>query len=171
MQTYKSINISVAEKAISKFLNHLYYLNEECVGFSLFDDRINAESKTKMAEKLLMFVEENQIEDEEISKKLIIKQENLKKFIATDSSSILIELFSKNTVKLLKRFGVSTDFLQSDPSMWNNLDDYKKGKDIIKRLKIVNDCAERGIKLVEDYHDKITKDEEQRQYLFKVSCV
>lgn len=170
LESYKTININIAEKAISKFINHLYYLNEECVGFALFDDRVDSETKAKLSEKMcLSYVEEeNNEEGEEILKKLLIKKENLKEFIDRDNSLILNDLFSKNTKRLLNRFEIPTDFLERDPSTWNDLEEYRKGKEIIQNLKIVNDCAERGIKLVQDYHEKITKDEEQRQYLFKV---
>lgn len=62
------------------------------------------------------------------------------------------------------------DFFQNDPIIWKYCEEYIKGKDIFKKLKNFNDSAERGIKLMEDYHLKITKDEEQRQYLYKVRC-
>lgn len=33
---------------MDKFLNNLYYLNEECISLALFDDRPNKEIKGKM---------------------------------------------------------------------------------------------------------------------------
>lgn len=171
LEDYKKINAQIADRAITKFINHLYYLNEECVAFSLFDDRIDFETKNKMSKKILTFMEEENLEEEEILKKFLIKKENLNTFFAKDNSSILIELVSKNTKSVFKRFQISMDFLQKDPSSWKDCEDYRKGKFIIQKLKVVNDCAERGIKLVEDYHEKITKDEQQRQYLFKVSYI
>jgi len=35
-------------------------------------------------------------------------------------------------------------------------------------LKVVNDTAERGVKLIQDFNSCLTKDEEQRQYLLQV---
>lgn len=59
LERYKTINIKIAEKAISKFINHLYYLNDECVGFALFDDRIDDETKANLSERMcLSHVEE-----------------------------------------------------------------------------------------------------------------
>lgn len=170
LENYKSINKKISEKAITKFINHLYYLSDECVGFALFDDRLDKETKVVLAEKMCLAftAEENEDECEDVPKKLLIKQENIKNFIDRDNSSILRELFSKNTKQLLKRFKISTNFLERDPSTWNDIEEYRKGKEIIQSIQIVNDCAERGIKLIQDYHGKITKDEKQRQYLLKV---
>ena len=35
-------------------------------------------------------------------------------------------------------------------------------------LKVVNDLAERGIALIEEYNSLFTKDEEQKQYLLQI---
>ena len=39
---------------------------------------------------------------------------------------------------------------------------------IVKSLKVVNDMAERGVKLIQDYNTILTKDEEQKQFLLQV---
>lgn len=64
---YKAFNRNIADKAISKILNHLYYLNEECIGFAIFDDRIDAEIKTKMVKKMITGEFKSEDEDEEES--------------------------------------------------------------------------------------------------------
>lgn len=33
---------------------------------------------------------------------------------------------------------------------------------------MINDIADRGVKLIEDYNNKINKDESQKQYLLQV---
>ena len=38
----------------------------------------------------------------------------------------------------------------------------------MKHMKVVNDIAERGVKLIEDYNKLITNDEQQKQYLLQV---
>lgn len=35
--------------------------------------------------------------------------------------------------------------------------------------KVINDTVERGVKLMEEFNDKITKVEDQKQFLLKVS--
>jgi hypothetical protein len=40
-------------------------------------------------------------------------------------------------------------------------------KSFIHSLEVVNDCAERGVKLITDFND-VTKYVQQQQYLFQV---
>ena len=43
-----------------------------------------------------------------------------------------------------------------------------KAKKIVNGFKVVNDKAERGVKLIQDFNSCLTKDEEQRQFLLQV---
>ena len=63
---------------------------------------------------------------------------------------------------------ISTDFLSSDPETWENRDDYKKACNIINKLQVTNDNAERGVALVQELNKQITYDEEQFQFLIQV---
>lgn len=63
---------------------------------------------------------------------------------------------------------LDTLFLEVDPSVWKGLDSYKKSRDIVKGIKVVNDCAERGVALISQFNAKLTKNEEQKQYLSQV---
>lgn len=60
------------------------------------------------------------------------------------------------------------EFLDIDPKLWNENDQYKKGKKLVNNLHVVNDIAERGVKLIEDYNKLMTKNEDQKQYLLQV---
>jgi hypothetical protein len=51
---------------------------------------------------------------------------------------------------------------------WGSNEQFQKALCIMKQIPVVNDVAERGIKLIEDYNNKITKDEYQKQYLLQV---
>jgi hypothetical protein len=64
----------------------------------------------------------------------------------------------------------SQDWLQLPPKYWDLISDYRLrvARDFCFNLQVVNDCAERAIKLVEDF-SRITKDEEQFQFL--IQCV
>jgi len=62
LHSYKNDDKNIAEITLNKFLNHLWYLNEECAAFSLFDDRINVKQKRNMVQKILE-------EEKEVQKK------------------------------------------------------------------------------------------------------
>ena len=46
---------------------------------------------------------------------------------------------------------------------------YVQGKLVIGILKVVNDSAEGGIKLIEDFKETVTKDEHQKQFLLIIN--
>jgi hypothetical protein len=52
---------------------------------------------------------------------------------------------------LFHRFKLNTTFLQSDSSSWSENDDFQKGLEIVKNVKVVNNSAERGLKLIDHY--------------------
>jgi len=100
--SYKDINPSIANVAIKKFCNHLWYLNEESVMFSIFDERISIEDKRKIVQIIL---QENYEEDLEVLKKITLKPEEVPEFIKRD---IPIELFTTNSLKFFSRFKISS---------------------------------------------------------------
>ncbi|KAE9528726.1 hypothetical protein AGLY_012301 [Aphis glycines] len=118
----------LGEVAIKKFLNHLWYLNEECVVFSKFDDRIDNKTKQHLP----------------------------------------CDLLTNKSWKIFERFKIRDDFLRADPKIWKDLEEYKEAKQIISSLKIVNDAAERGVKLMEEFNIKFTKSEDQKQFTLQV---
>jgi hypothetical protein len=168
---YKIDDKLVAEKAINKFINHLWYLNEECAAFSIFDEKISDDGRRNIAQKILLdretnvADEKNDEEPEEIKKKLFIKLDNLEYFLNKDLPQ---EIITNNSKKLFDRFEISQDFLQLDPMHWKDQDSYKKGRKIINSLRVVNDTAERGVKLMEEFNSKFTYDESQKQFILQV---
>lgn len=80
-----------------------------------------------------------------------------------------IDYFINNeTIEFFDRFKLSKEFLDLDPSQWASDKEYMKNKEIMSNLRVVNDVAERAVKLVTDYNTCLTKNEEQKQFLFQV---
>ena len=44
--------------------------------------------------------------------------------------------------------------------------EFKEAQHAIRNMRVVNDAAERAIKLITDYTTKITKEENEKQALF-----
>jgi len=57
---------------------------------------------------------------------------------------------------------LSTSFLKTDPENWNMNTDYTVGREVLKHLQVVNDSAERGVALIEEYNQILTKKENQK---------
>jgi hypothetical protein len=77
----------------------------------------------------------------------------------------LVSLRPWTIYELLKITDVG--WLKSPPSQWNKHKDYQKLKDFVENLRVTNDCAERGVALTTDNINAITKDEHQRQHMFR----
>ena len=50
---------------------------------------------------------------------------------------------------------------------WENMCGYKKIESIVRSFEVVNDCAEREVKLITDFKDTVTNPKDQ-EYLFQV---
>ena len=55
-----------------------------------------------------------------------------------------------------------------DPSEWPLNESFQEGTSIIKGLKVVNDAAERSVKMVTDYNNLLTKNAAQKQYIVQI---
>lgn len=60
---------------------------------------------------------------------------------------------------------MTTVFLKNDVETWDDDESYKKNKAIVHSMRVVNDIAERGVALMEEYNKLHTNDEQQKQYL------
>lgn len=99
LHSYKNDDKIIAEIALNKFLNHLWYLNEECAAFSLFDDRINVKQKRNMVQKIL---EGDKEEEKEVQKKFYLKSEEVFNFV---NNELPTSLLSAKSMIMFKRFG------------------------------------------------------------------
>ena len=159
---YKECEKDIAEIALTKFSNHLWYLNTELVGLSFFDPTITDDEKLLMANKLLSSTDEPSEQARVVNPK--VRKEKLEELV----DGGLVNLLSKETFNFFHRFNIKIDFLRQNPNTWPQNNNFQEGLKIVKTLKVVNDMAERGIKLITDFNDLLTKDEEQKQYVLQV---
>ena len=153
LTTYQ--NKEVAKAATTAFSRHLWYLSELLVGFAFFDDDVSIEEKRLMSVAL---------------KENVGFEEPLKRitpFIEPTTKG-LHDFVTTSTVRFFTTLGLSTDFLQHDPSDWEHKEEYMKNKEIARSVKVVNDLAERGVALVQEFNSSLTRNEEQKQYLLQV---
>ena len=54
-------------------------------------------------------------------------------------------------------------------SSWHDNAAFMEAKRRVRCLKVINDTAERAVKLIQDFHGLITAEEEQKQFLLR--CV
>lgn len=109
-----------------------------------------------------------QVEEEECNERDVIKVKLSLQEVDELVDKDIDYFVSPQTVNFFKRFKIDTDFLNTDPDVWCKNENYLKAQKIVKGLRIVNDTAERGVKLIQDFNSSLTKDEEQRQFVLQV---
>lgn len=77
-------------------------------------------------------------------------------------------LFKKKSLVTFQIFDLPTDFVDKNIESWTQDESYQENLVFFKRLSVVNDVAERGVALIEEYNKCLTKNEEQLQYLLQV---
>lgn len=157
---YQTVDSAISRVALRKFVNHLWYLSPEAVALAFFNQKVSADTKKKMIETMNL----EKISTNESVKRVVIKAHDIPEVLEKG-----IEYFvTAKTATFFERFNISRDFMQTDPSTWSEKDTFKKCFQIVTKLKVVNDTAERGVKLMEDYNKLITRNEDQKQYLLQV---
>ena len=84
------------------------------------------------------------------------------------ANKTVADYVAKSSIRFLEILGISTRFLAVAPKEWETREDYKAGREVVKFVKVVTDYAERGIALIQEFNNLLTKDEEQKQYLLQV---
>lgn len=159
LYNYCAIDVNISRIALHKFRNHLWYLTPEAVALAFFDTNISIASKRKMIINL-----NNKTDSNGKIKRLNLKESGIPAFVKNE-----IEFFvSSETLDLFKIFNLDTEFLLNDPSTWKENSSYQRALKTVSKLRVVNDTAERGIKLIEDYNSVLTTNEEQKQFVLQI---
>ncbi|KAE8741745.1 hypothetical protein FOCC_FOCC012740 [Frankliniella occidentalis] len=156
IKAYRAFSTAVSKIAFSAFLNHLWYLSPYCVALSFFDDEVSAETKLRMVQNLTRVPPRGNP-----PKRAEIKT-------VTDSTE-LSDFVNSHTMDFFNFLEIKTSFLSLHPSEWPRNTDYLAGLDTVRALEVVNDVAERAVRLTSVYNDaRLTKSEHGFQNLLLV---
>lgn len=157
---FKKFDREISDAVIKKMLGHLWYLADECIAMALFDENVSLKCKKEMAMKIYEPFDDNI----DKRKRVEVKSNEIKWFMQSE----LADYVTEHTIEFFYRFKIPTDFLKLEPKLWKNNPEYLRAFDALKDMKVVNDCAERGVKLISDFHKSLTSNEEERQFLLQV---
>lgn len=153
LKKYEVIDFELCTAARQVLERHLWYLSDELVGLALFSDVVTSSEKKKIVDGMKTEPEPRHIRGNPV---LLGNKVNLGDFA------------SKRTLELLKNLEINCSFLNLPPEQWSTSKDWKDGTERIKKLRVVNDTAERGVKLIEEFNNLITNDETEKQFLLQV---
>ena len=164
IQNYRSIDAAISSALLKKLGTHLWYLHPETVALAFFDENVSNEEKRLMSRKLDLFTIDD-IQEESFSPyRLIIHPQQMVNLQEWQ----LDHFVNENTNRFFERIKIKTDFLSEDPMEWNSDDGYCQARKMLKELQVVNDHAERAVKLMKDFKFALTKDEKEKQYLLQL---
>ena len=114
---------------------HLWYLSDERVGLSLFDEATAVEEKRDIVNAM--------------QQRLGEKNPPRRADVTLDEvGQRSLASFATNSVGLVTALGAGDDFLNVDPAEWSERDDFTTARRRARHLRVVNDFAERGVALI-----------------------
>ena len=119
-----------------------------------------------MVERLKQFISTEYDEDERDNtskKRISLKPKEVPEFL----SKHFKDFVTSNTLDFLRRFNISTEFLYIQPDNQKQCDDYNKALKFVHSFRPINDTAERGVKLFEEFNKVLTNDEQDKQYFMQ----
>ena len=141
MRNYSKFETEVAMEVYLSLKRHGWYLTEKMAIMGIVDEDIEPEIRQKMAEKLNRAQVPEQFET---------GYEALPDIAGFEDMS---DLIGPNSWYLLELANIHGDWLKKHVSVWQDSQDYAKFKEFISNMSVVNDCSERGVKLVQEYID------------------
>ncbi|QQP58282.1 Uncharacterized protein FKW44_003546 [Caligus rogercresseyi] len=136
-----NVNEDVGRAVLNKLQGHLWYLSEELVALALFDPLVRVEDKRKILTSL----------HTKEGEKYPVKRPKL-----LPSQSItglgLQDMASTNTRRFFQKLRLEEGFLDADPATWLELEDYQTAAAFVQRIAVINDHAERGVALIQEYN-------------------
>lgn len=158
---HDSTLIEKARKALSR---HTWYLTEELVPLALFSPMVSEEIKDEMRMSLLRY------EITDITKRVGLSYGGYgKPYLPSipESGTSLVDLIGPDSFRFFTILGLPYQFLHIPAIDWMNNDDYQKMKMIVDKLQVVNEAAERGVKLCHDFLN-VARDENRFQDVLQV---
>lgn len=158
VRKFEQIDRQISVAVLRKIRGHLWYLSPETIALSLFDDNVTVEEKRKLSRKLKSMPPP----DESTSVDKFTPNQDHFNMLGEKGLDYFI---TEDTLNFFTRFNISQNFLSKNPSVWPADEDYKNAQALLSSLVVVNDDAERTVKLMEDFNKLITKNEDMLQAL------
>ena len=159
---YRKIDEVCANAALRAFSRHLWYLTEELVVLGLFSKSVEDKTKEKMAIKLVGL-------DRKVCSKRIgtsFGKPDLPKIPEETLDDLDLSLFiGEDSWSIFNIMKLNYGFLFTPVKDWPLDDGYCHAKLIVNNLSVVNDGAERGVKLAHDFLDSSKKEDNLQNVL------
>ena len=152
MFKYEILDPQIAEAVLQKMEKHRWYLTQET---ALFSSRLSDKQKRDIAAQL------------HATEKPDSFRRGKPVFQLVTTKTTLVHLIGPESHLLFDILNIRPDWLLDPVESWPENDDYQKALEYVANLKVANDVAERGVKMMSDFANVITTDPKQREYLLQ----
>ena len=155
---YSATSKVISTTALKAIGRHLWYLGEEMAPLGFFSDIVPVETKRLMVAHF-----------QKISEQQELDHRSIRCTTAQDLSLKTLDYFIGPASRFFfDALQLDISFLAEDVEKWPEIASYQNAKKSVGALKVVNDSAERGIALATTFNSSVTKQEEQKQFLFQM---
>lgn len=155
-QLLRYTNAAISTVTSKKLGLHMWYLSEELIGMALFDSRVSSDSKKLMLEAMKEGAPDHPPKTPRVESSAFLSNRGLEQFCTINSK------------RLFQRLNLPDEFLAKEPSLWEEDELFMEASKIVRGLAVVNDRAERGVALIQNFNKKLTRGEDQLQFLLQV---
>ena len=154
---YEVVNREISQSATQALSRHLWYLTEEMIPLSLFSTKVPQLERQELAQRLL------EVKPDEPLRTPVNRFGSgwgKPKFPANISlTTRLCDLVGVDSWFTFHCLQLDDSFLALPVSEWNTNEAYMSSADNIAAINVVNDGAERGVKIATDFADAARSDE------------
>ena len=140
---YKTVDEVISKSAVHALRLHTWYLTEDLVGLSLFDNKVSVSDRTRMAALMKSYSAEY---EEPLNR--VGSGKPFLPFMTYYAE--LPDLVGPSSPILFRNLEIQADFLDKPVNQWEDEPSYIAAKKTVYELHVVNDLAERGVRLTSE---------------------
>jgi len=156
IEEFELVDKKIGAVSEKKMRLHLWYLSEDLAALPLFSDDTTNEKKQAIVSAL----------------QCDLNADDLRRLppniIPHFRSLCVADFVTQRSLNLFTALNLPQAFLSEQVKTWCERADYIAARQIVRALKVVNDCAERAVRLAADFNEVLTKNADQRQLLYQV---
>jgi len=154
---YQSVDKNIAQSATRALSRHLWYLTAEMVPLALFSSQVPLAERQALADALLSVQPASELTAPQNRFGSGWGKPHFPSEISL--STRLCDLVGVDSWFTIARLQIDSTFLQLPVDEWEATAAYVTSAENVAAVNVVNDCAERGVKLASDFVDTARSDE------------
>ena len=158
---FQNIDEDISKTVVESIRKHQWYIVPEMIPLALFDVGLDCSQKDMLAANILTFPRNDRYEARDGNP---LGKPKFKKKMPSEVANVELTADVWNFFDILH---ISEDFLKTPSNTWDNNPSYIDGLQKATHLKVCNDAAERGVKMIKDFSFQ-AKGENKMQEILQV---